>query len=159
MCELKKVSGRFWSKVDKGDAEDCWEWQAARSDSGFGNGRGYGQFKFDGSMRNAHRIAYALENGDPEGELVLHKCDNPGCVNPSHLYLGDQSDNVQDMFERGRKSHSGDDNPPSKLQRSDVVEIKHRLSDETHSSIAEDFGVSRSTISMISSGDNWGHVP
>jgi HNH endonuclease len=91
---------RFWTKVIK--SENCWEWQGVK------NGDGYGQFKRDGQMVPAHRIAFELIHGEiPNGLYVLHQCDNPPCVKPSHLYLGTQFDNMRDMFQKGRDNPGG----------------------------------------------------
>ena len=86
---------RFWNKVDKTD--DCWNWTASK------NIQGYGYFRFDGKMRKAHRMAWLLVNGEiPDGMCVCHTCDNPGCVNPIHLWLGTNQDNMDDMNNKGR---------------------------------------------------------
>ena len=94
---------RFWEKIDIHPfAEDlCWEWTAAKMKTG------YGQFRYDGSMKQAHRIMYHLFN--PEWPLddklhVLHQCDNPSCVNPDHLFLGTQEDNNKDKTSKGRQA-------------------------------------------------------
>lgn len=95
------VMERFWSKVRIGDG--CWEWQATRLP------RGYGQFQFklDGGKwrhHGAHRVAWMLERGPiPPGVQVCHRCDNPRCVRPSHLFLGTAADNVRDMDRKGRR--------------------------------------------------------
>ncbi len=95
------VAERFWEKVAKGAPDDCWEWQA----SVFTGRYGYGRFQF-GRPRGvvyAHRLAWELTNGQvPEGAHVLHSCDNPPCVNPSHLRIGTPADNAQDMLARKR---------------------------------------------------------
>ena len=85
---------RFWSKVDIKDDDSCWMWTAAKLVN-----FGYGAFGVRGSVvERAHRMSYYLVKGDiPKGLHVLHKCDNPPCCNPSHLFLGTDQDNVDDM--------------------------------------------------------------
>lgn len=96
------ASERFWRFVRFNG--ECWEWTGSRSR------RGYGRLKVDGRPVETHRYSYELHCGAiPDGLLVLHKCDNPPCVNPLHLFLGTQLDNVRDMFRKGR-------NPPRKRQ-------------------------------------------
>jgi hypothetical protein len=86
---------RFWNKVNK--TKKCWEWLATK------NNKGYGRIQVNGKSRLAHRISYGLKNGEiPRGLEVLHKCDNPLCVNPKHLFLGTHKDNLQDMAKKGR---------------------------------------------------------
>lgn len=89
---------RLWEKVDK--AGDCWVWTAGRNPKGYGRigrgGRGEG-------VVLAHRAVWELANGPvPEGLFVLHRCDNPPCVRPNHLFLGTKADNNQDMASKGR---------------------------------------------------------
>lgn len=85
---------RFWAKVEKGP--DCWEWKAFRN-------KGYGKFTYNGRMYLAHRLSWILTNGPiPDGLGVLHSCDNPPCVNPDHLFLGTQLDNMRDASNKGR---------------------------------------------------------
>lgn len=92
---------RFWKKVAAPDSAGCWNWTAFLDTDGYGHirlgGRGTPQ-------RPAHRVAWQLFNGPvPEGLLICHKCDNPRCVNPSHLFLGTHADNLQDMTDKGRR--------------------------------------------------------
>lgn len=145
---------RFWSKVDCGDDDECWVWQATTT-------RGYGRFSIEATPRPAHRVAYRLEVEEPGDDLVLHHCDNRACVNPNHLYLGDQEDNMEDMFERGRNNHvSEEEHPQSKLTRKAVSHIKWDLeeTDKTHRELGERYDVSSTTIGEISRGATWTEV-
>lgn len=92
--QLKDRSVRFWARVLPVES-GCWEWQGYRDEYGYG--------RFDESK--AHRFSYALTVGSPEGFLVLHRCDNPACVRPDHLFLGTQLDNMRDMISKGRQTH------------------------------------------------------
>ena len=93
---------RFWSKVKK--TQDCWIWTASRTD------RGYGSFGLDGKVRRAHRVAYELAVGPiPDGMSILHACDNPPCVNPAHLRVGTQVQNMADELVRGRNHNAAKD--------------------------------------------------
>ena len=144
---------RFWDKVNKIVQSDCWEWTAYR------NRDGYGQFKMDNRMKKSHRVAWELVNGPiPDGICVLHHCDNPGCVNPSHLFLGTHADNAQDRNSKGRQaSHKGEKNGRSKLEEMDVLFIRYWLKEGyTYSDIATVYGVHNDTIRDIKTGKNWG---
>lgn len=98
--KLRRINdpvARFWSKVCKGNPDECWEWQAARGYFG------YGVFSIRSRLLPAHRYAYELVHGAiPQGWQVCHVCDNPPCVNPSHLWLGTAKANAQDMARKGR---------------------------------------------------------
>jgi hypothetical protein len=89
---------RFWSKVDCGDPGECWEWTGSKTRAG------YGRFWVGRKGTFATRISFELSTGTqiPEELFVLHRCDNPSCVNPSHLFLGTASDNQQDSVSKGR---------------------------------------------------------
>jgi hypothetical protein len=93
----RPLSERFWEKVAVGEPDQCWEWTSAKIPVG------YGQFFLQGKPRYAHRVAFEMTKGEVPPEMnVLHTCDNPGCCNPDHLWLGTQQDNVRDMMQKGR---------------------------------------------------------
>ena len=135
---------RFWKKVDK--SGDCWEWTAAKNRSG------YGRFGVNGINKLAHRVVM----GDPEGKCVLHHCDNPGCVNPDHLYIGDHADNAHDRSERGRGSHFH----YYKLGAHEVLTIRSWYARGGHSyrTLSKIFGVTKRCIGDIIINKTWNHV-
>ena len=147
---------RFWEKVDKRGEDDCWEWVASK------NIYGYGHFSLDGKYCGAHRASWKLANGIiPVGMLVCHHCDNPGCVNPSHLFLGTDSDNSRDRENKGRgRDTRGENHGYNKLTNIDIIAIRHWLNDGrwTQRKIARAFEVTPSTICYIKSGHIWSHV-
>lgn len=90
---------RFFSHVPIG-AEDCWVWQGAKKDTG------YGAFRLNGRTLRAHRVAYELLEGPiPDGMIIMHTCDNRACVRLDHLRLATQAENILDMFEKGRDNN------------------------------------------------------
>lgn len=134
--------------------ENCIEWTGAKS------GDGYGTVSVDGKQKAAHRVAWENANGPiPSGLWVLHKCDNPLCVNPDHLFIGTAKDNTQDCIRKGRRNtQRGSRLPQSKLDEETVRRIKQLRGTKRQSQIAREFGVSDASVSLIMSGKNWAHV-
>jgi hypothetical protein len=90
----------FWDKVDKSDPAGCWPWKGAR------HAQGYGAFRVGSKYHRSSRLAYELVKGHIQSGLdVLHKCDNPPCCNPDHLFLGTDKDNAADRRRKGRRGH------------------------------------------------------
>jgi DNA-binding XRE family transcriptional regulator len=145
---------RFWEKVKKSDG--CWEWQAHC------NQLGYGTFVFRNKPWLAHRVSWVLCRGEiPKGKLVLHHCDNPGCVNPDHLYIGTNQDNTNDKMERGRINPvKGSRHYKAKLSERDVIKIREMYAsgDYLQREIAAIFNVTRTAICEITRGASWKHV-
>ena len=146
---------RFWSHVNK--TEGCWEWTAARTGS-----NNYGRFKLRGKPFTAHRLSYIIAHGPiPDGLKVLHRCDNPACVRPDHLWLGTHQDNMDDKVRKNRHwVNRGESHGMAKLTAAQVVEIRQRrASGEKGRALAVAFNVSEATISTVCSGKRWGFVP
>jgi hypothetical protein len=144
------LAARFWTKVDKGG--DCWEWTGAR------HPQGYGLIRTMTGMNRAHRVSYEISNGAiPTGLMVRHKCDNPSCVNPEHLAIGTALDNVHDRVARGRSAdRRGERHPLAKLNSVSVEHI--RASPLPGKSLAEIFGVSQASVSLIRSNKRWSRL-
>lgn len=136
----------------------CWEFSGSR------NYRGYGQIRdSSGRQTGAHRVAYDLCTGDiPKGMLVLHKCDNPPCINPEHLFLGTNQDNMDDMANKGRRiNYKGEELPQAKLTAEAVIEILKEIAANRveNNTLADRYNVSPQTICDIKAGRTWKHVP
>lgn len=145
---------RFWSKVNVSDRTSCWEWTGSILPSG------YGEFSINHRNCRAHRIAYEFMTGEevPEGMSVCHSCDNPKCVNPSHLWVGTHIENMRDMDRKGRRrAPRGTERPNAILNEDDVREIRRRYETGrvTHLQMATEYGVHKTTITRIVNRQNW----
>lgn len=145
--------------------EGCWEWTAFTMSSGYGTYTDLRFVKMFGMKTMlAHRLSWSFFRGKiPEGLQVLHKCDNPKCVNPDHLFLGTQKDNIADCIQKKRHSPPphwcGDEHPRSKLKADDVREIRKRIaSKESRELLAGEFGISGAQLSRIVHRQSWGHI-
>lgn len=148
---MKSSQNRFWAKVARAGPENCWIWTAYRLPDG------YGQFRIEGRTVRAHRFSYELSVGPiPNGLCVLHHCDNPPCVNPAHLWIGTQIDNLRDRDAKWRQAR-GRHHGRAKLTEKDVQKI--RLDNRTAQIIAADYGVSGVAISLIKNRQRWAHLP
>jgi hypothetical protein len=145
---------RFEAKVDR--SGDCHLWIGSK------NSDGYGNFYLDDKLEKAHRYAYRLANGDfDESLFVCHACDNPSCVNPDHLFLGDQTRNMQDMISKGRQnSTAGSKNGRAKLDEDDVRQVRkiHKSGKMSTRELAHEFGMGQTAIAEIVANKTWRHV-
>lgn len=147
-------TARFYEKVAVAGEDDCWLWLGSKV------GAGYGTFTFRGKPMYAHRFAYWIATGVWPGELdTCHTCDNPGCVNPAHLWLGTRLQNMQDAVSKGRVAR-GEKSGPSKLENGEVCQIRTRYAtgDIFQRQLAVEFDVSQSDISYIVNRKYWQHI-
>jgi hypothetical protein len=137
---------RFFSRFVKLDS-GCWQWRAHTDKDG------YGVLPGDRKNTRAHRLSYELHKGQiPDGFVICHHCDNPGCVNPDHLFVGTTKDNAQDALQKGR-AYVGEKNGRSKLTKENVKEILN--SSLNGPQLANKFGVTRHTINSVKRGLTW----
>jgi len=147
---------RFWSKVDK-TPSGCWVWLSTK------NTQGYGRFSirvapWKQRWYSAHRLVWEWAHGEEPALCVLHRCDNPSCVNPAHLFLGTHKDNARDReAKRRRRAPKGALNGRAKLTEADVLDIRRRRgTDPVY--IAGLYGVSHEHVRRILSGESWSHL-
>ena len=152
---FKSLEERFWEKVDIQKQENCWNWVASKYS------KGYGIFVNNSHHIGAHRMSWILSHGEiPEGMFVCHKCDNTSCVNPSHLFLGTNQDNMTDMVQKKRSyNKSGQFNPNVKLSIDDVKKI-YLFSSLGYSQrkLAKIFNVAHVQIGKIIRRESWNSV-
>lgn len=154
--KMQPTEERFWSQVDKRGPDECWIW------TGSPVGNGYGYFTMGRGHRvYAHRFSYERANGPvPSGLDVLHKCDNPPCVNPNHLYAGTPTENVRDCREHNRLNPPrGSRSGTARLTEELVIEIRHAHEcGQSSASLARQYGVGESTIGNIVNRKTWNHI-
>ncbi len=156
------INERLESKSIPEPNSGCWLWTASVISDG------YGCLRSDGRTQYAHRLSYEINTGPiPEGMFVCHKCDTPSCVNPRHLFLGTNQDNIKDSMEKGRRKRAYAPRPwrenmvtNSKLTEDDVRTIRKRLLDGPRQMrrLSREFGVSHTAIRMIALGKRWRFV-
>lgn len=130
----------------------CWLWFGSQ------RGKGYGGVNINGKTENAHRVSYRAFRGPLNGLHVCHRCDNPLCVNPDHLFLGTNRDNSLDRERKGRMPHHrGENGSAAKLTEADVLFI--RQSKEPLQALARKFGVAWITVKSAKTGVTWAHLP
>jgi hypothetical protein len=146
---------RFWSKIDRRGADECWPYM------GYRTLLGYGHFQWGaGVVKPAHRAAYELHHGVEAGDkFVCHSCDNPPCCNPRHLWLGTAAENNADRDAKGRTRSStrrGEAANHAKLTAEQALEVF--FSSEPAAALASRFGISKTAVRYIQIGRNWAHV-
>lgn len=151
------LKDRFFSKVEMIPFHECWEWIGAKRPKGHGcllYKRG------TNIMTAAHRVSYELHRGPvPRHLFVCHKCDNPSCVNPNHLFLGTNQDNVNDMLSKGRQ-RKGSNKPGAKLNEEKARNILELYNSKkmTQSELVRKFGVTKCVIKRIITRTGWKHI-
>lgn len=154
---------RFWANVNRGgpipdhrpELGPCWVWTASRKKFG------YGRFVIRGRQWIASRVSWEITFGPiPAGRHVLHRCDNPPCIRPAHLFLGTNADNIADREAKGRtKTVRGSESGMAKLTEGQVARIKERYTNgATIPELARDYAVSGGLVGMIIAGRIWQHV-
>jgi hypothetical protein len=149
----------FFEKVSIPDGDGCWEWLASKTNGGYGVIRELSPGPR--LLLRAHRLSYEFFNGPiPAGMVVCHRCDNTGCVNPAHLFIGTMADNSADMMHKGRHrstpSH-GEDHGCAKLTNQDVMNIRANTK-ARRDTLAAEYGVDVTTIWKIRTGRSWQHL-
>lgn len=146
------IIDRFLKKLSKPNRKGCIKWL------GWKNHDGYGKFSVNKKLKFAHRFSYEYYVGKiPDKKNVLHKCDVRDCCNPEHLYIGTQSENNTDAYDRKRRSSLGSKNGHAKLNENEVLYIKEaiRLKTKTCAQLARDFKTSESCMHDIKHGRSW----
>lgn len=143
----KSMTARLWSRLKVNELTSCWEWQGAK------HAFGYGKLTIRGVLQSAPRVVYELLIGPvPENAFVLHRCDNPACCNPEHLYAGTAKDNMMDRAVRGRQK--------TKLTLAQARAIWHACQShsESYGALGRRYGVTPATVKAIARGQTWVHA-
>jgi len=159
----KDPAERLWKKVDCLGENECWNWLGASTHNG------YGVLGPNLKERRAHRLSWTLHYGEiPDGQLVLHSCDNRKCVNPKHLFLGTPLENTEDMYAKGREKNPGpsvvqygENVPSSKISTEEARQIRslyHPYQRGLTKYLAEKFGLSQVQIRVVATGRQWSHL-
>lgn len=154
MKYITRKSIKSMSLVD--DKSGCWVWTGKKLN-------GYGSVQKGGKQKYAHRVSYQLfHSKNPGKKFVCHKCDNPVCVNPDHLFLGTQKDNIRDMSNKGRGRGQflrGEGNKNTKLTEENIPIIRKQYKEGASLyRLGIDFGVSAKSISSIIQRESWGYI-
>ncbi len=148
---------RFQRYIGMPTESGCIIWTGHKNNHGYGS---IGSESQKGRMLLAHRVSYEIAHGPiSDSIMVLHSCDNPSCVNPDHLFLGTQADNIADMVSKGR-GPNGTKAWNSKLTDNDILEIRNRYASGgvTQRTLSDEFGISQSRICWIIKRKSWKHI-
>lgn len=160
-----RVGLGFWAYVEK--TTGCWIWTGSRDKMGYGRYRGV-KYRLS-PCALAHRISWLIEHGSLDPSLcVLHRCDNPPCVRPDHLFLGTKADNTEDMITKGRGNNGarpyesrthGTRNAQARINEEQAVAIRKRvLAGERQKDLASEYRLSVQAVNAIVKGRSWRHV-
>lgn len=157
MPPRRPLAERFWEKVDRGTPDQCWEWTAARNEFG------YGCILVEGRKVLAHRVCWELECGPiPPGLSVCHRCDNPPCNNPAHLFIGEHIDNMRDRDRKGRLNPGRGERARgaarTRLTWDDVRAIRARYAANPillRHELATEYGIDQTAVERIVAGKTW----